>query len=103
MIRIKPDEYFDNLVSVYINRGNGIKMGKIAKNKFQYIAPNLQANIETYLYVSDTGLITVGGEDCNARIIRINGIELTDIRNDPDGNTYKVAYFTIREDGTVEQ
>jgi len=73
-------------------------MEKIADQQFKYVAKKLPADVKLYASVIDEG--KPSGEEYTARKIIINGTELTDIRNDPSGH-YEVAYFTIKEDGTV--
>jgi len=68
-------------------------MEKIADQQFKYVVGKLPANVKLYAVVND-------GESYAEKII-VNGTELTDIRNDPSGNDWQVAYFKIKEDGTV--
>ena len=73
-------------------------MEKIADQQFKYVVGELPAVVKLYASVIDGG--KPSGEEYAARKIIINGTELTDIRNDPSGH-YEVAYFTIKENGTV--
>jgi len=68
-------------------------MEKIADQQFKYVVGKLPADVKLYAVVDD-------GEFYAEKII-VNGTELTDIRNDPSGNDWQVAYFKIKENGTV--
>ena len=103
-------EYYDSHVNLNINAAEVVEdwqsiqnteMEKISDQQFKYVVGELLADVKLYAYVQDMGKSNAGGNEFNARKIIVNGTELTDIRNDPWGNSYQVAYFTIKEDGTV--
>ncbi len=75
------------------------EMEKISDQQFKYVVGELLADTRLFTVVDDRG--KPSEENWNARKIIVNGTELTDIRDDPWGNSYQVAYFTIKENGTV--
>ena len=103
-------EYYDSHVNLNINAAEVVEdwqsiqnteMEKISDQQFKYVVGELLADVKLYAYVQDMRKSNAGGNEFNARKIIVNGTELTDIRNDPWGNSYQVAYFTIKEDGIV--
>ncbi len=103
-------EYYDSHVNLNINPAEVIEdwqtiqnteMEKISDQQFKYVVGELPADVRLYVYVQDWGKSNAGGNEFNARKIIVNGTELTDIRDDPWGNSYQVAYFTIKENGAV--
>ncbi len=78
-----------------------VTMEKISDQQFKYVAEKLPADVKLYACVQDYGKSNAGGlDEFNPRIIIVNGTELTDIRDHPTA-LIQVAYFTIKEDGTV--
>lgn len=103
-------EYLDSSVWLDLGTTGGVdgwsniqnqKMEKTATDKFKYVASTIPVNIYLHAIVQDFSQDDVGGVEFNARIIKVNGTELTNIGADPCGNTNKAAYFKIDETGTV--
>lgn len=105
--RVDPfesNEYFDNEIMLNVlPAGDSLDdwtpiqktMEKITDRKFKYVAEKIPTNILLWTYVYDRGRSAAGGPEFTGIRIFVDGVEATDIRYDPWGNGWKVAYFKI--------
>jgi len=79
----------------YDIRNETMEKEKESNKLFKYTVKEFPVGKILYTHVQDYGISGAGGPQFNGRIIRVNGIEITDVRGES-------AYFTMKADGTIE-
>jgi len=112
-VPVGNNEYLDNCVWLNICTSRTLKrwgdisnkkMEKIETDKFNYIVPSLPTDTQLWIFIQDfSQQDKPGGKEFNCRIIKVNGTELTNFRDDPWGNNDKFAYFEITKSGEIIQ